>query len=566
MKGEQFPVNHEEDSHEIERKFLVAEADPGLLPAEAASITQGYIRVRGSIETRIRDKAGKHLFTVKDGQGVERAEKEIKITPEAYGAILPLTSGRTVDKTRHNIPLGDRTVELDVYSGGLAGLVVAEIEFDSRQDADSFDPPEWFGEEVTEDKRYKNQQLALRGLPGEAVEAAPVPEVPLQEGLPALYAYAATLRDTLQRPIVVAIAGGSASGKTSAVASRLAEQFGDEALAISLDDYYKGVSYMKRREAELGRELSFDEPEVVDLELAAEQLAALRAGGSINKPIYDFQTGERAGITTTNLRGRSIIIVEGLFALNEDLAETADVTCFVNTETHGRVIRRLLRDITRTSWSPQQILGYLRTLEEKYQEHVAPTLNNADIIINNNYDPRTEARRSGEYELQVKYPAGELTIEDLRKRGANLVTPQITQIDTFYNPPGVDLAESDEIFRLREMAGAITFGYKGPRSNDETIRERPKIELPIDQETAEGLKDLYSTHPVKTIIKQRATLWLGDVLVSYDDVSVAYPGRDPEPLGRFIELRASDKSRIEVAGRELELDASEADTRAYFDM
>ena len=79
--------------------------------------------------------------------------------------LWPLTEGRRLHKRRHVIPHGDLQIEVDVYEGDLEGLVVAEIEFASEEEARGFEPPDWIGEEVTGDVRYLNETLATRGRP-----------------------------------------------------------------------------------------------------------------------------------------------------------------------------------------------------------------------------------------------------------------------------------------------------------------------------------------------------------------------------------------------------------------
>ncbi len=93
-------------------------------------------------------------------------EEEIEIEPERFDRLWPLTERRRIEKTRYDVPGdGGLTIELDVYGGALAGLVVAEVEFASEDDADAFAAPAWFGREVTDDGRYKNQRLARDGVP-----------------------------------------------------------------------------------------------------------------------------------------------------------------------------------------------------------------------------------------------------------------------------------------------------------------------------------------------------------------------------------------------------------------
>ncbi|HEY7621818.1 MAG TPA: CYTH domain-containing protein [Solirubrobacteraceae bacterium] len=152
---------------EIERKFVVDEPPADLDRWPSTAIEQGYIAVADDgTEVRVRRRAGEAVLTVKSGSGRTRVEEEIEITPERFERLWPLTARRRVEKTRYDIPAdGELTIELDVYDGALAGLVVAEVEFASENDADAFVVPDWFGPEVTDDERYKNQRLARDGRP-----------------------------------------------------------------------------------------------------------------------------------------------------------------------------------------------------------------------------------------------------------------------------------------------------------------------------------------------------------------------------------------------------------------
>jgi adenylate cyclase len=115
---------------------------------------------------RVRRRAGQAVLTVKSGGARTRVEEEFEIEPDRFERLWPLTEGRRIEKTRYEIDAdGGATIELDVYGGALSGLVVAEVEFDSESDADAFAEPDWFGREVTDDARYKNQRLAREGVP-----------------------------------------------------------------------------------------------------------------------------------------------------------------------------------------------------------------------------------------------------------------------------------------------------------------------------------------------------------------------------------------------------------------
>jgi CYTH domain-containing protein/CHAD domain-containing protein len=149
---------------EIERKFLVAEM-PRAQSGET-EIEQGYLALDEHGEVRLRRAGGELLLTAKTGHGEVREEVEVPIAPGAFEALWPLTAGRRVRKVRHYVPLrGDLRAEVDVYAGPLEGLRTAEVEFNSRQQADRFQPPAWLGAELTGDERYANRSLATEGLP-----------------------------------------------------------------------------------------------------------------------------------------------------------------------------------------------------------------------------------------------------------------------------------------------------------------------------------------------------------------------------------------------------------------
>jgi CYTH domain-containing protein len=150
---------------EIERKFLIRRRPSGLSRQPHELVRQGYLLIGPEGEVRVRRRGRKHLLTVKSRGGRQRLETEIAITARQFARLWPLTHGKRVEKTRYLIPYGKLVIELDVYHGPLRGLMTAEVEFASNQASDRFIPPPWFGKEVTEDSRYKNQSLARKGKP-----------------------------------------------------------------------------------------------------------------------------------------------------------------------------------------------------------------------------------------------------------------------------------------------------------------------------------------------------------------------------------------------------------------
>jgi adenylate cyclase len=152
---------------EIERKFLVEQVPTDLGTYPSDPIEQGYIAItEDGVEVRIRRYGDDAFLTIKSGRGQQRLEEEIEIDGRRFHSLWPLTEGRRITKRRYRIPYEQAAlIELDVYDGALQGLVTAEVEFDSSAAASAFAPPEWLGAEVTDEPEYKNQALAVDGLP-----------------------------------------------------------------------------------------------------------------------------------------------------------------------------------------------------------------------------------------------------------------------------------------------------------------------------------------------------------------------------------------------------------------
>jgi adenylate cyclase len=151
---------------EIERKFRVARLPTGL--GNGASLRQAYVAVEGDVEVRVRSDGTHHVLTVKGGGGLERAEVEVAIDAAAFDELWGLAGDRHLEKTRHRVDLDGLTAELDLYTGPLAGLAVVEVEFPSRREAEAFDPPDWFGVELTGEPGWSNAALARHGAPTDA--------------------------------------------------------------------------------------------------------------------------------------------------------------------------------------------------------------------------------------------------------------------------------------------------------------------------------------------------------------------------------------------------------------
>ena len=150
-------------NREIERKFLVKWLPDGLKRSRSFVIEQGYLATESAgRQVRLRKRGRTASLTFKARRDSHREEREVKLSPKQFAALWPGTAGRRLRKVRYEIPWENVLIELDIYRGRHAGLVVAEVEFPNRASCRRFKAPWWFGREVTGEKRYSNVRLALK--------------------------------------------------------------------------------------------------------------------------------------------------------------------------------------------------------------------------------------------------------------------------------------------------------------------------------------------------------------------------------------------------------------------
>ncbi|WDE06747.1 CYTH domain-containing protein [Thalassomonas viridans] len=145
---------------EIERKFLVSNEQYKADARQKVRITQGYLNSTPERTVRVRTKGDKGYLTIKglsNESGTTRYEWEKEIPLDEATALLALCEPGVIDKTRYLVPAGKHTFEVDEFYGDNQGLVVAEVELASEEEA--FNKPQWLGEEVTGDKKYYNSVL-----------------------------------------------------------------------------------------------------------------------------------------------------------------------------------------------------------------------------------------------------------------------------------------------------------------------------------------------------------------------------------------------------------------------
>ncbi len=156
---------------EIEKKFLVKNLPNNLESFKKTEISQGYISdINPTI--RIRKFDNQHILTIKsveniakDKQHLINEEIEFNISKEKFYKLSTKVDNNFIEKTRYFVEITDNIAELDIYHNALSPLITVEVEFQSEAQALEFNPPAWFGEEVTDDIRYKNFYLSKNGIP-----------------------------------------------------------------------------------------------------------------------------------------------------------------------------------------------------------------------------------------------------------------------------------------------------------------------------------------------------------------------------------------------------------------
>jgi uridine kinase len=180
------------------------------------------------------------------------------------------------------------------------------------------------------------------------------------------------------RPLLIAVAGGSGSGKTT-VARTIYDSLPMNAAFIDMDAYYRDLSHLSYADRSL---VNFDHPDAFDMDLMVEHLLELQAGHPIPKPVYDFTIHSRAA-ATVEILPRDVIVVDGILLLADArLRDRFDIKVFVDVDDDVRFIRRLQRDVAERGRTMDDVIRqYLTTVRPMHLEFVEPSRRHADVII-----------------------------------------------------------------------------------------------------------------------------------------------------------------------------------------
>ena len=179
--------------------------------------------------------------------------------------------------------------------------------------------------------------------------------------------------------LVIGIAGGSGSGKTTVVNS-ITSKLKEKVVVIPQDSYYKDSSHLPMEERQ---QINFDHPDAIDFKLLCNQLAELKDGKTIEQPVYSYITCSRSKTETVTVSPAEVIIIEGILVFTcKELRDQMDIKIFVDADDDDRLMRVMARDILERGKTVENVIErYSKTVKPMYLQFIEPSKRYADIII-----------------------------------------------------------------------------------------------------------------------------------------------------------------------------------------
>lgn len=179
--------------------------------------------------------------------------------------------------------------------------------------------------------------------------------------------------------LVIGIAGGSGSGKTTVV-SAITKKLKERVVVIPQDSYYKDSSHLPLEERQ---KINFDHPDAIDFKLLCSQLKELKAGKAIQQPVYSYLTCSRSKTETITVTPADVIIIEGILIFTcKELRDQMDIKLFVDADDDDRLMRVMSRDIIERGKTVETVIErYTKTVKPMYLQFIEPSKRYADVII-----------------------------------------------------------------------------------------------------------------------------------------------------------------------------------------
>ena len=182
----------------------------------------------------------------------------------------------------------------------------------------------------------------------------------------------------MQNVIVIGIAGGTGSGKSTMI-QKIKEEFHDNITILSHDFYYKRHDQLTSEER---TKLNYDPPEALETDLMIEHVRQLRQWKTVERPVYDFTIHNRVD-ETVEVHPAKVVVVEGILIFeNQELRDLCDIKVFIDTDADVRILRRILRDVSERGRTLDSVITqYLTTVKPMHEQFVEPSKKHADIIV-----------------------------------------------------------------------------------------------------------------------------------------------------------------------------------------
>ncbi|XP_068637192.1 inorganic pyrophosphatase TTM2-like isoform X2 [Aristolochia californica] len=333
--------------------------------------------------------------------------------------------------------------------------------------------------------------------------------------------------------IVVGVAGPSGAGKT--VFTEKVLNFMPSVAVISMDNYNDSSRIIDG---------NFDDPRLIDYDTLLENIHGLKEGKAVQVPIYDFKTSSRIGYRTLEVPSSRIVIIEGIYALNEKLRPVLDLRVSVTGGVHFDLVKRVLRDIQRAGQEPEEIIQQIsETVYPMYKAFIEPDLQTANIKIINKFNPFTGFQNP----IYILKSLRALTADQIKSA---VVEDHIETMEETYDiyllPPGEDPETCQSYLRMRNRDGKYNLMFEEWVTDNPFIIS-PRITFEVSVRLLGGLMALGYT--IAAILKRSSHIFSDErVCVKIDWL---------EQLNRhYVQVQGRDRLVVKEIAQKLGLDGS----------
>ncbi|XP_015894264.3 inorganic pyrophosphatase TTM2 [Ziziphus jujuba] len=333
--------------------------------------------------------------------------------------------------------------------------------------------------------------------------------------------------------ILVGVAGPSGAGKT--VFTEKILNFMPSVAVISMDNYNDSSRIVDG---------NYDDPRLTDYDTLLRNVSDLKAGKSVEVPIYDFKSSSRTGYRTVEVPSSRIVIIEGIYALSDKLRPLMDLRISVTGGVHFDLVKRVLRDIKRADQEPEEIIQQIsETVYPMYKAFIEPDLRTAHIKIINKFNPFT-GFQSPTYILKS---AKNVTVDQIKAVfSEDYIESTEETYDMYLLPPGEDPESCQSYLRMRNKDGKYSLMFE-EWVTDTPFVISPRITFEVSVRLLGGLMALGYT--IATILKRRSHVFSNDrVCVKIDWL---------EHLNRqYIQVQGKDRLVVRCVAEQLGLESS----------